>query len=80
MNAKQIAQLMCLATAATGRQIISAEDGVGLAAALWDIAEAGGIDNEVEALYCSPELKQLTSEAAYGIEAARRALVQSYFT
>jgi len=80
MNAKQIAQLMCLATAATGRQIISAEDGVGLAAALWDIAEAGGIDDEVEALYCSPEFKQLTSEAAYGIEAARRALVQSYFT
>jgi hypothetical protein len=80
MNAKQIAQLMCLATAATGRQIISAEDGAGLTAALWDLAEAGGIDDEVENLYCSPELKQLISEAGYGIDAARRALLQSYFT
>ncbi|NDC24662.1 MAG: hypothetical protein EBZ49_11130 [Proteobacteria bacterium] len=80
MNAKQIAQLMCLASAATGRQIISPEDGVALAAALWDLAEAGGVDDEVEAHYNSTELKQLTSEAGYGIEAARRALVQSYFT
>ena len=68
MNAKQIAQIMCLTTAATGRQIISAEDGVGLAAALWDLAEAQGIDSEVEALYNSPEFKQLISEAAYSAE------------
>ena len=80
MNAKQIAQLMCLTTAATGRQIISAEDGVGLAAALWDIAEAGGIDDELENLYDSPEFKKLISEATHQILAARRALVQSSHT